>query len=323
MKLQKFIAADMRDALAQVKRALGSDALIVASRPVRRGLLGNGVEVTAAVDTVEPAPPAADAAPAKAAPVMSDADVERIMMPLRSELRAELRSIRTLLQASTEARREVDPEALASRHVIAAPSERSTIALVGPTGVGKTTTIAKLAARAALIDRRSVAIITLDAFRVGGQDQIRAFADLMGVSLTVTDPERLGDALDELDDQDSIFIDTAGRSPRDPDVIRELHTAFSGRDDVEIHLAMAAGSGAQAIDAAVGRYGRLPIARLLFTKVDEAIALGELVEAPARHRIPVTWLATGQRVPEDLEEATSDLLVEWSRDGFSDKRVAA
>src|SRR5437870_5076556 len=94
----------------------------------------------------------------------------------------------TMREAIAEVRRELGP-----RQPIAAPSVKRAVALVGPTGVGKTTTIAKLAARAALVEHRSVALVTLDTYRVGGEDQIRTFADLIGVPLTlVSDPSRLG-----------------------------------------------------------------------------------------------------------------------------------
>jgi flagellar biosynthesis protein FlhF len=195
--------------------------------------------------------------------------------------------------------------------------------LVGPTGVGKTTTIAKIAARAALVDGRRIALCTLDNYRVGGVDQIRTFADLIGVPLhVVEDPAQLAEQLAELADYDQVFIDTAGRSPRDRTALDALR-AVTAIPQLEVHLTIAAGTGPAAVDELLRRFGGLAPRRLLFTKVDECDSAPELVLAPARLRLPVTWVATGQAVPEDLEVPTTARLHELSSRGLSGARVAA
>ncbi|HEX4456473.1 MAG TPA: AAA family ATPase, partial [Polyangia bacterium] len=206
-------------------------------------------------------------------------------------------------------------QSIVQSHKITAPSNARIIALVGPTGVGKTTTIAKLAARAALVEKRSVAIITLDDSRIGGEDQMRAFADLIGVPLTVCSVERLGQTLAQLNQYEKIFIDTAGRSPRDTDAIAALSHAFAGLD-IEVHLTLPAGSSRAAIDGAATRMASLGCKRVLFTKVDEAEQLEELVRAPARLGVPLSFVTTGQRVPEDLEDATPLRLLELATHGL-------
>jgi flagellar biosynthesis protein FlhF len=337
MRLRKFQAATMRDAIAEVKRELGADAMIVATRQISRGLRGPGVEVTAAIDSEGPA---AEPTPQPVAPdvgggtgparahgrALEEADVERILLPLRSELRSlrsalrasgdgELRSElahlrRALAQLPGRAAEREPLRQVAARARLAAPSEAQAIALVGPTGVGKTTTLAKLAARAALIAEERVAIVSLDSYRVGGEEQIRAYADLIGVPLrVVTDPARLGQTLAELGERDRIYIDTAGRSPRDQAAVAELAEAFAAVDDLEVHLTLSAATTPSLIDGIARRFQALSPARLLFTKVDEADDLAELVRAPARLGRPVAWVTTGQRVPEDLEDATVELLL--------------
>ncbi len=191
---------------------------------------------------------------------------------------------------------------------LTAPSTGHIVMLVGPTGAGKTTTIAKLAARAALIDNRRVGLVTLDNYRVGGVDQIRTFADLIGVPLEVAEtPSALANLIDPANDL--TLIDTAGRSPRDHAVIEELALHIEGLD-IEVHLVLPAGSSSAQTDELVQRYSALSAVRLLFTKLDECDHCPELTLAPARTRIPITWVTTGQAVPEDLEQPTSARVLE-------------
>jgi flagellar biosynthesis protein FlhF len=186
--------------------------------------------------------------------------------------------------------------------------------LVGPTGVGKTTTIAKLAARAALIDGRRVGVVTLDNYRVGGVDQIRTFTDLIGVPLQVADnPAQLGNLIDPANDL--TLIDTAGRSPRDHAAIDELALHIEGLE-IEVHLVVPAGATAAQVDELVQRYSALAPARLLFTKLDEYEHAAEVALAPARTRLPITWVTTGQAVPEDIEQPSSARVLELASSGL-------
>ena len=187
--------------------------------------------------------------------------------------------------------------------------------LVGPTGAGKTTTIAKLAARAALIENRRVSLVTLDNYRVGGIDQIRTFADLIGVPVQVADsPADLANLIDPANDL--TLIDTAGRSPRDAAAIEELAGHIEGLD-IEVHLVVPAGSSAAQIDELMQRYRTLAPVRLLFTKLDECGHAPELALAPARTRLPITWVTTGQAVPEDIEQPTDARVLELASGGLS------
>ncbi len=368
MRIRKFEAPDMREALALVKRELGPDAMVIATRQLRKGLIGGCVEVTAAIDEPEPTggqpgpgpssygrsgraggtPTPALAAGTQSS--LSEADVERIMAPLRSELR----TLRTLMRAMAEPRSGSDevraelaalrqslaalhpgqaarvpvseqPLAeLAARSNIAAPSERRVVVVVGPTGVGKTTTIAKLAARSALMQHEKVALLTLDSYRVGGEEQMRTYADLIGVPLTlVPSPGQLGAALAQVRRFDKVYVDTAGRSPRDAAALTELAEAILGLADAEVHLAMPAGLSPVAMDAVFRRFSPLGLDRLLITKLDEAEDLSELVRAPARLGRPISHITTGQRVPEDFEDATTARLLELATRGLMTEGIAA
>jgi flagellar biosynthesis protein FlhF len=342
MRVLKFEGATMRDAIAKVKAELGDQAVIISTRQVRRGLLGSAVEISAAIETDDDeAPPfasgpAAPPTPPPPAGPRTEQLVEAQVAPLRSELRSlralvrnagetrgtiELRSEVAALKKLIEQLQAAGPPAPAPRLptradvALTAPSEARAIMLVGPTGAGKTTTIAKLAARAALIDQRQVAVITLDNYRVGGVDQIRTFTDLIGVPLQVAD--HAGELAERIDPAtDLTLIDTAGKSPRDQAAIEELAAQIDGLG-IEVHLVIPASATAAQIDQLVARYASLAPARLLFTKLDEHDHVPELALAPARAGIPITWVTTGQAVPEDIEEPSPARVLELASSGLA------
>jgi flagellar biosynthesis protein FlhF len=192
--------------------------------------------------------------------------------------------------------------------------------LVGPTGAGKTTTIAKIAARAALIDGRRVALITLDNYRVGGIEQIRTFAELIGIPLEVADdPAALAEMIDP--SNELTLIDTAGHSPRDAAAIAELAGHIAGLA-LEVHLVIPAGSTPAQVDELVSRYSALGATRLLFTKLDEVDRAPELALAPTRAGVPITWVTTGQAVPEDIEQPTAARVLELASGGLASRKAA-
>ena len=246
---------------------------------------------------------------------------------MTTELRNEVASLRKLVEDLQHAPQPTPPATAArgtapiASSELTAPSHGRVIMLVGPTGVGKTTTIAKLAARAALIENKRVALITLDNYRVGGIDQIRTFADLIGVPLkVVASPADLADAID--DDDDLTLIDTAGRSPRDSAAIAELAEGVRQCAPIETHLVVSAGSTATTIESLCNRYRALSPARLLFTKVDEIETAPEMARAPLRLELPITWITTGQSVPEDLEEPTNERVLELAATGLTNAQAA-
>ena len=179
------------------------------------------------------------------------------------------------------------------------------IALVGPTGVGKTTTTAKLAAMYAMNKGASVALVTTDNFRVGAIEQLRTYSKIMGVPLEVASTQKeMAKVLEAHGDKDLILIDTAGRSPKDQERLEELKGILEMNSDIETHLCLSATTKDKELHEAIRRFGTLPVSRLLFTKIDESESLGCIINLQMRSKLPLSYLTNGQMVPEDIVVAS-------------------
>jgi flagellar biosynthesis protein FlhF len=191
------------------------------------------------------------------------------------------------------------------------PGQLTTVAFVGPTGVGKTTTIAKLAAHYALGEKKKVALLTIDTYRIAAVEQLRTFAKIIGLSIDVVlTAEELQQALALHRDKDVVFIDTAGRSQRDALQMAELMSFFTAGPRVTVHLVLSATASWSNLMETVERFKELAPASLVFTKLDETNAFGTLLGAALRGQIPLSYFTTGQRVPEDIEVATPERVVD-------------
>jgi len=185
------------------------------------------------------------------------------------------------------------------------------VAMIGPTGVGKTTTIAKLAAQHALMEDRRVGLLTVDTYRVAAVDQLRTFADIMRIPVKVAStPEEARSRLSALGGRDLVLVDTAGRSQNAEQRVRELGELMQALEPDEIHLVVSATTKAEDMVAIVREFGKLGANRLVFTKIDETSVYGPLLTAAHVAGLPVSYLATGQKVPEDLEVAVTERLVD-------------
>jgi len=185
------------------------------------------------------------------------------------------------------------------------PIERGgVIALVGPTGVGKTTTLAKLAARyAAQHSARDVALVTTDGFRVGAREQLFTYGRLLGMPvIEVANPNELGDTLDRLGDYRLVLVDTAGLSHRDLALGAQL-SALARLGHVNTQLVLPANTHADDLDEVVRRFGIAKPRGVVLSKVDETGRLGAALGVTVRHRLPISYLTDGQRVPEDIHRA--------------------
>jgi flagellar biosynthesis protein FlhF len=182
---------------------------------------------------------------------------------------------------------------------------RSVVALVGPTGVGKTTTLAKLAARFRVHERRRVGLITVDTYRIAAVDQLRTYAEIIDLPLhVVRTPHEMRGAVAALADADLVLIDTAGRSPSDTLHIEELREQLAEARPDEVHLVASCTTGVGALEHAVRQFAVLQPTALVLTKLDEAVELGHLSTLLLGDgRLPLSYVTDGQSVPDDLAVA--------------------
>ncbi|WP_374355005.1 flagellar biosynthesis protein FlhF [Chitinimonas sp.] len=185
-------------------------------------------------------------------------------------------------------------------------------ALVGPTGVGKTTTVAKLAARATLKHGAArVALITTDGYRIGAQDQLRIYGKILGVPVyAVTDESDLAQTLADLRNRLLVLIDTVGMGQRDQRVVEQIALLAGQTTPVKRLLLLSANAHGSTLDDVVRRYHGEGLAGCVFTKTDEAFSLGSGLDVIVRYKLPLYYITNGQRVPEDLHLASAAYLID-------------
>ncbi|MBL9090259.1 MAG: 50S ribosome-binding GTPase, partial [Planctomycetaceae bacterium] len=181
---------------------------------------------------------------------------------------------------------------------------RRLVALVGPTGVGKTTTIAKLAANFRLREKKRVGLITVDTYRIAAVEQLRTYADIIDLPMhVVSTPREMRDAVNSFSSMDLVLLDTAGRSPHDDLKIQELKSFLTEADADEVHLVLSATAGASALEKTARQFAAVGTTHLVLTKLDEAAALGNLLPLFRNAKLPLSYLTDGQSVPDDIAPA--------------------
>ena len=205
--------------------------------------------------------------------------------------------------------------------------ERSTdkgslvVILAGPTGVGKTTTIAKLAAGFTLKHGKKVRLINLDTYRIGALEQLRIYGDLMGLPVDVAGtPDRFLELLDigAVSPDEVVLVDTAGMSSRETEKLKPFVDGVLAKShlDVTVSLVLAASAKAADLEDALERFMPLSPRSLIVTKLDETRCLGSVYPFLSRSPVPVSYVTTGQRVPDDIEVAHPGKLSQWILEGF-------
>jgi flagellar biosynthesis protein FlhF len=187
--------------------------------------------------------------------------------------------------------------------------DRAVVALVGPPGAGKTTTLVKLAARYGLASRRPAQILSVDVCRIAAADQLRTFASILGIPCEIVEtPAALAQAIEEYRHKDFIFIDTPGYAGDEMEEARELAAMVSAHPEIDTHLVLMASTKPVDLAGIVDRYEMFSPHKLIFTRMDETQSFGPLLNEAARRALPISFLSSGQTIPDDLEPATKPRL---------------
>ncbi|MCG9682856.1 flagellar biosynthesis protein FlhF [Vibrio sp. Isolate23] len=186
------------------------------------------------------------------------------------------------------------------------------VALLGPTGVGKTTTVAKLAARAAMeFGPDNVALVTTDTYRIGAHEQLAIYGRIMGCAVKVAkDSKELADVIYQLRNRRLILVDTAGMGQRDVRLSEQLDTLMHESGEViHSYLVLPATAQRKVLQETIDHFKRIPLSGCILTKLDESLSLGEFVSVVVQNSLPVAYIANGQRVPEDIVIAQPKYMV--------------
>lgn len=209
--------------------------------------------------------------------------------------------------------RQVIQKLLGNPYTIEKTSSKPKVCLfVGPTGVGKTTTLAKLAAKLSLIENKKIGLITSDTYRIAAVDQLKTYSEILGIPLTVIyDADELPMTLDKYMDRDYILIDTAGRSQNSREFESDVATLLEYVDDPEIFLVISLTTGYKEIRKILDAYSFLTDYKLLFTKLDESSSLGNVLNARMLTNKSLSYFTIGQSVPDDIEVANPDKIINY------------
>ncbi|MGC9385409.1 MAG: flagellar biosynthesis protein FlhF [Hydrogenovibrio sp.] len=352
MKLKRYLAPNMRRAMALVRDELGDDAVIMSTRQT-----DEGVEVVAAIDPeakqyqAQSEPRPSEGHSSYRSPELEMASLQSSAMTNTdiSKMASELQAVKSMLENQlsglawnqTETQ---DPHKvglikrlirlgigwdLAQELVLNVNAEYDQawseilrliesmipvddrdilesggiVALVGPTGVGKTTTIAKMASRFVMRNSPSqIALVTTDCYKIGAQAQLKTFADLMGVPVHVVSTEgEMYSLLSSLATKKLILIDTAGISQKDIMLTQQLTKAHPGVSHIRNYLVMSAATQLSVMKDIVRSFSQVGLRGCILTKVDEALQLGNIMTVLIEHKLSLSYMSSGQRVPEDLE----------------------
>jgi flagellar biosynthesis protein FlhF len=346
MKLRKYLANNVQEAMYQVKQDLGRDAIILSTRRIRSGgIFGlfskNMIEVTAASDI--------QAADSGTLPEAKPSGLEHEVRELKSlllgfqknpvretgrdthllnkmkmileenEVEAHLINEMCLnalerlngkeLKEEIRVRSEIKQEII--KHMAFFKNRNTTrphiIAFVGPTGVGKTTSIAKLAADLILNQKKNIALITTDTYRIAAVEQLKTYADIMNIPIEVVyTTEDLKISLSKYKDFDSLLIDTSGISPKNKFQMIELKGLLETCKPQDVFLVMSASTRTKDLKKIYDDYKMFDVNGLMFTKLDETHVYGALLNITNYARCPLEYITTGQTVPDDIERAELD-----------------
>ncbi|SFA77320.1 flagellar biosynthesis protein FlhF [Lentibacillus halodurans] len=360
MKVKKFVAPTMPEAMNHVRKELGLEAVILNSKVVfKGGFLGlfkkRNIEVVAALDP-QPKPVKREKEPVKQTP-------SHKMPVIDSPVLNEIKQLRKMVEVQTVNNadypvdyqiiyhdlldQEVDEDLAKSllddvgrnhentdgvmpdrdtilqdvKHEIenrlsalnfeGLPANNKLIQFVGPTGAGKTTTIAKVAASSMMNDGKQVALITADTYRIAAVEQLKTYANILNIPLEVVyNPSDYKAAVDKFASYDLILVDTAGRNFRDEKYVRDLEKTITFNRNVETCLVLSLTAKTSDIMKIYDQFQHLPIQNVIFTKVDETRQYGSILNIALKHKLGIAFLTNGQDVPDDIMKPNAQMISE-------------
>lgn len=326
MKLKSYFSGTVEAAMELARQELGEEALLVNARPSTPETRYLGAyEVVFGIpprQAAQIASAAATSAPAAGGDRLSQNDRPSQNAGQNDHLAQEVaglkrefeRMMRSFVETHSPApgggpSAEAAPENTAEQYEVDATlgrpgAARAIVTLVGPPGVGKTTTLIKLAARYGLTARKPTRILSADVYRIAAADQLRSLASILGIGCDVAETAgALAQMFEEHRSKDLLFVDTPGLAPADMQDATELAGLLASHGEVDAHLVLPAFMRACDMDRAIEQYAVFGPRKLLFTRVDETNSHRDMVAVAARHNLPISFLATGQQIPDDLEPA--------------------
>ncbi|WP_047984865.1 flagellar biosynthesis protein FlhF [Ornithinibacillus californiensis] len=363
MKVKKYVAPTMPEAMNKIRKELGSDAVILSSKEIQEGgFLGffkkRKIEVIAALDKG----PISTKQSTSNKMIASNSNIHRQKGQMETDLINEMKSMRLILERQSQQQihnkfaleyqviyqhlieQEVGGELatdivqnIVNKHEASttSPDNRTiqkdlkqeienrlsslsfagisntakVVHFVGPTGVGKTTTLAKVAATSMLKDKKKVAFITMDTYRIAAIDQLKTYAKILDTPVEVVySVEDYKAAIEKLKNYDLILVDTAGRNYRDEQYVKELEKNMISRDNVENYLVLSLTAKPKDINDIYYNFRHIHIKSLIFTKVDETRQYGSLLNIPLTHNMGISYLTNGQEVPDNILEPTKEVI---------------
>lgn len=346
MIIRKYIVNDMKEAITRAKYELGPEAVIVSQRPIRVRKWYNpiGKKMVEATFAMEDRPIEKESAPPQPRITLPAANTQKepeekedgILLDLKSDILYQFAGDQTKKRLdsylklhnkeggrlSSKERREFFNIVLKGSPFDNKIETRRVNILVGPTGVGKTTTIAKLAANHQLGYGKRVGLITMDTYRIGAVEQLKTYANILGVPFHVVNKaEDMTEKLESLKDCDMVLIDTLGTSPRDMQKLVEIKKNLNAINEPSTtYLVASMSTDRDILDSILERYKMLRYDAMVLTKVDEAENTRNLWHLIENIAVPIHYFCHGQDVPEDIKEATSDNLFNYFEENYNNDR---
>ncbi|MEG1797617.1 MAG: flagellar biosynthesis protein FlhF [Clostridium sp.] len=340
MIIKRYLARTMKEALNKIGEELGKEAVIISQRKIKRpgikGFFSSKIfEVTAANDSKETS--IKEKQDTGSSVLLKEVEEMKSMMStlmvnsnkvafqgteekteihnLLQDLDVEDEIIESIMDSlskseSKEMWKDNLTEIFKGMLSVQVPTMEGTVALIGPTGVGKTTSIAKMAGKLALIDKKKVGLITVDTYRIGAVDQLKTYAEIMNIPFKVVfSIGEMESAVDSMKGCDVILVDTTGRSSKNTMQISELRAYIDKAKASETHLVISATTKNKDIKIITEGYKPLNYDYVIITKLDETSTYGSILNICYKAKAPISFITTGQNVPEDIKTPTENEVI--------------